>query len=198
MKKTLVTCALLCGAIGAHAQQAPAKNLYLLIGGGLTFGGDQIGNDLNYDDGTSKSIQAGGFGDFRVGVEYAPVGLPVTFQANLAYHFDTANAKNGRASFDRLPLELLTHYAFNENWRVGLGLRKALSAETKSSGAATGYVRAEKYESSMGVVAEVEYLITPQFGVKVRGVSEKYKPESNPNREVSGDHIGVLATYYFK
>lgn len=200
MKKTFLTCAVLVGAaFGAHAQQAAVKTFYPLIGGGLTFGGDQIGNDIQFEDGGSQSVSAGGTLDMRVGLEYAPVGLPLTFQISVGYHTGGSfAASNGNASFHRIPLELLTHYKFNETWRAGFGVRKTSNAESSASGAARGYVPSQKYESDVGFIAEVEYFVTPQFGIKARGVSEKYKPELSPHTEVDGSHFGVLAVYYFK
>jgi hypothetical protein len=199
LKKIVLSCALLCGALAAHAQEAPAKSFYPFVGGGLTFGGDQIGRTIQYESGNDSALHAGGLFDLRFGAEFVPAGSPMSFQLSLGFHADSSRAaSNGSASFKRYPLELLTHYAFNDSWRVGVGARKALNAETSSSGNGAGYVLAEKYSSSVGFVLEGEYFVTRGLAIKVRGVSEKYKPETSPNTEVKGDHIGVLAVYYFK
>lgn len=84
-------------------------------------------------------------------------------------------ADNGSASFKRFPIELLAHWAINDAWRVGGGVRKALSAEAKSSGLGAGYVANEKFNSSTGVVLEVEtFALSPKVGIKIRGVIGVY------------------------
>ena len=205
LKKALLGSAMLLAATLGHAQDAnapipPASSLSPFVGLGLTFGGDQIGKDIQYSNGNSSKLHAGGLVDLRVGAEYRVSGSPLSFQLSAGYHVDTSlAADNGSASFKRFPIELLAHWAINDSWRIGGGVRKALSAEAKSSGLGTGYVANEKFNSSTGVVLEVEtFALSPKVGIKIRGVSEKYKSQDVPGRELDGSNIGVIGVYYFR
>jgi hypothetical protein len=180
-------------AAASHA----ADGLTPLLGAGLTFGGDEVGDTVRYNNGDTNTLHAGGLVDFRAGVEYQTIGSPLSFQLNVAYHLDRSSAKNGDISFSRVPVEALAHWRMGQAWRLGGGLRKALSVQAKGDGVGAQYVQDQKYTSSVGLVAEGEYFFTPAFGLKVRAVSEKFKPD-NGGKELSGDHIGVIAAYYFR
>ena len=52
------------------------------------------------------------------------------------------------------------------------------------------------FASTLGLVIEGEYLISPLLGIKLRHVSEKYKP-SGGSGSIDGSHLGVLASFYF-
>lgn len=205
MESVLKKYAVLSALVGAlsigHAQVAPnPSGISPFLGIGVTFGGDQIGRDIQYTNGSSSALHAGGLVDLRAGLEYQAINSPLSFQFSLGYHTDTSlgNGEGGSASFSRFPVELLAHYRINDTWRLGGGLRKALGAKTESSGNGTGYVVAQDYTSSVGAVLEAEAFLSPRFGIKVRGVSEKYKPELGNQQEVDGSHVGVIAVYYFK
>lgn len=199
--KILVSAALVAGMVGAQAQDgapaSPARGLSPFLGLGLTLGGDQIGETIRYEDGSSTDITGGGLVDLRAGLQYQAPDSALSFQLSLGYHTDdTLAAKNGSASFTRFPLEVLAHHQSLEKWRFGGGLRKALNAQTKTSGLGADYVLAQKYKSSVGVVLEAEYMPTRAIGIKLRGVSESYKPEVL-GKTISGNHLGVIAVYYF-
>lgn len=164
---------------------------------GLTYGGDQIGSDVQYDNGTSAKIHGGALIDFRGGIEYRMPASPVSFQTSIGYHFDRAGASNGDVTFSRMPLELLAHYQALDTWRFGGGIRKSLNAEVKATGLGTQFAASQKYTGNTGLVLEAETFVTPQFGVKLRVVSEKFKPEFG-NKEVDGSHFGAYGMYYFK
>ena len=66
--------------------------------------------------------------------------------------------------------------------------------ELKGSGLASNVN--QTYDSTAGAVVEGEYLFTPHVGVKLRYVSEKFKP-SNGGQSVDGSHAGLLLSYYF-
>lgn len=202
MKKAVVLSALLGALSIGHAQVTPNANpsgISPFVGFGLTFGGDQIGRDIQYESGKSSTIHAGGMVDLRAGLDYQAINSPLSFQFSVGYHVDdTLNADNGSASFSRFPVELLAHYRINDTWRLGGGMRKALNAKANSSGAGSYYVTDQKYTSDLGLVLEAEAFINPRFGVKLRAVSEKYKPELGYPQEVDGSHVGVIGVYYFK
>ncbi|MEY2843593.1 MAG: hypothetical protein RI920_1630 [Pseudomonadota bacterium] len=202
LKKILIGLASVL-ALGAQAQTAaPAASSGLrgIVGIGLTFGGDQIGRTFETISSTgsrdTKRIRAGGFADFRGGAEYQLQGQPMAIELSIGYHFDSVSADNGDVSFSRYPLEVIGHYALNEYWRLGAGVRKSLSAKTSVSGAGADITDNAKYTSSAGLLIEAEYFMTPQFSFKGRYVSETFKPE-NGGKDVSGNHGGIYGMFYF-
>jgi Outer membrane protein beta-barrel domain len=192
-------------ALSAQAQSTPpapasSSGLRGIVGIGLTFGGDQLGETINTissnGDTDSAKIKAGSLVDFRGGFEYQIQGQPMAIELSIGYHFDTVDAENGDVTFSRMPLELIGHYAINEYWRVGGGLRKSLSPKLKASGLGTDYASNTKYSASVGVLIEAEYFMTPQFSFKGRYVSESFKPEGG-GKKVSGNHGGIYGMLYF-
>lgn len=196
-KKAAVIAAIsLCAVTGAYAQSAkPATNNGSLsvrgvVSMGFTFGGDEFGT-VTYDNGDTKKITAGGLINFKGGVEF-PITQDWTLQTTIGYHFDKANAKNGNASFQRFPLEGLAFYNATPQFRVGAGLRAALSPKFSVSGD-LGNLSGD-YSTKLGFVVEGEYLFSPHFGLSVRGVSEKY---GVGNTTINGSHGGFGLNYYF-
>jgi hypothetical protein len=200
LNKHFLAASLAFAAMGASAAEpiAPATNgLTPFLGIGLTLGGDQIGEDIQYQNDSSRSIHAGGMIDLRAGVEYQTIGSPLSFQLSVSYHTDRASAENGSVTFSRVPLEALMHYRLNESWRVGGGLRKAMNAELSVSGAGNFYAADTSYKSSAGIVLEAEVFFGPRVGLKLRGVKEDYTPERG-GKKIDGSHVGVIGAYYFK
>lgn len=194
LKKILIGLACVT-ALSAHAQTAPAHSSGLrgIIGMGITGGGEKLGT-LVYTNGDSATLSSGGLIDFRGGAEYQIQGQPVAIELSIGYHFDKANATNGDASFTRYPLELIGHYAINEYWRVGLGLRKSLSTELKvtiNSDVTT------KFTSTVGPLIEAEYFVTPQFSFKGRYVVENFTSDDQYKDKLKGSHGGIYGMFYF-
>jgi hypothetical protein len=91
-------------------------------------GGDTLAT-ASYTDGSTSSIKAGGSVQFKAGVDYQ-LQPKVDLQFSLGYHTDsTQEAKNGKLTFSRVPLEGLVFYRYQPNIRLGVGLRKAMSAK---------------------------------------------------------------------
>jgi hypothetical protein len=192
MKKSLaiVCLAALTAATGAaHAQSGGARGI---LGLGITTGGDTLAS-VTFTDGTTTDIKGGGVVHLYGGVEI-PVGPTVSMQATLGYHVDdTGGASNGSLRFSRYPLELLAHVYINPNVRIGGGARFVNSAKLTGSGVLSG-IEAE-FDSTIGAVLEGEYLVTPNIGLKLRAVSEKYKPKGG-GLSTDGNHVGFYFNWY--
>lgn len=165
---------------------------HFLMGMGLTFGGDTLVT-VHFTDGSTRDVKSGRLVHFYGGYEYR-LSNRVSVQASLGYHVDDISAKNGDASFSRYPLEVLGYYGITDSVRLGAGLRHVMNPKIKTSGAAS--VGNYDFEDTNGFVVEGEYLFTPQVGVKLRGVSEKYKLKGS-STSVSGNHGGIYFSYYF-
>lgn len=190
MKKNLVcVAALLALAGGASAQ---GITVHPLLGGGLTFGGDNLAT-VEYTNGNSETLHAGGLVHLYGGVEvrFTPM---VSAQVNVGYHVDNTTGSNGSLKFDRTPVELLGHFNINDQFRIGGGARFVSGAKLKGSGVLNGEV--VHFQSTTGAVVEAEYFFVRSASVKGRYVSEKYKIDGFSG-EVNGSHGGIYLTYYF-
>lgn len=194
MKKSIACAALgLAMAGGAFAQGVVVRPL---IGMGFTFGGDTIAT-VNYTDGDSAKVHAGGLVAFNGGLELQFTPL-VSAQAMISYHVDRANASNGSVRFERTPVEFLGHFRLNDVFRLGGGARYTSAAKTRASGDATGAIPNEDFKATWGTVVEGEFFATPSLGIKLRYVSEKFKSKTYPFlSDVDGSHGGVYLVYYF-
>jgi hypothetical protein len=160
------------------------------VGMGLTGGGDELAT-VQFTDGSSKSISAGGLIEFKAGVDWRMAG-PFSLRGSFGYHVDNTTASNGSMRFERFPLELLAFWHGSDRFRLGGGVRQATSARVTSSGQAGGING--NFTASLGTVFEGEYFFSPQMSVYGRGVAETYKINGF---EFSGNHVGVGVNFYF-
>lgn len=193
MKKLLAVSALaLATSLPAAAAGVYDNSGHVVLGLGLTFGGETLAT-VHFTDGSTQDVKSGGLVHFYGGYEYR-LDNRVSVQATVGYHVDDVSAKNGSLKFSRYPLEILGYYGLTDSLRFGGGFRYAMNPKITSSGAAS--VGNYDFENAAGLVVEAEYLFTPQVGVKLRGVSEKYKFKGT-STSVSGNHGGIYASYYF-
>lgn len=188
----------LCTA-NAQAQNAPGV-MSPFVGLGLTFGGEDLAT-AHYTSGYDQTVTTGGMLDLRAGLEYRLSGQPIAIQGVVAYHVDSTSASNGDLRFARIPVELIALYDLGNQWRVGLGVRKANGAKVTASGNATsaGFGSATTFKASTGYLIETEYRVAPQIGIQARYVNESYTiqfPSSQP--KVDGSHFGVFGVFYFR
>lgn len=160
---------------------------------GLAVGGDTLATAY-YTDGSSINIPAGTGLVLAGGLEFN-LSDALSVQGTLGYHGRfTPQASNGSASFSRFPIELLTHYKINDQWRIGTGIRFINNPKIEASGAASRLSR--EFESSVAGVIEAEYVFDKNSGVKMRIANDKYKAK-NSWAEYSGTHFAVAYNYYF-
>jgi len=204
MHKTILSLALLALSAGAQAQLAPADNaggiqLRPFLALGLTWGGDKL-DSVEWDNGHSTTIRAGGLVDLRGGVDIH-FESPLSVQVSVGYHFQTVNGEttsgdDGRKTFDRYPIEVLGHWDLSDQWRIGGGARWSTKPKFSSSGALD--VGNVEFEPRTGAVLEVEYFTSRNLAFKLRGVHEKYKLKGfSTAPEYDGSHIGAYVSYYF-
>jgi len=178
-------------APAAHAQSA---GFHPVLGALVTGGGDTL-IEVNYTNGDSHKVSAGGLLQLFGGMEYRSAGSPLTTSLTVGYHVDGVNASNGDLSFTRVPLELTFFWNASERFRIGAGLRKALSPEFRSSGDVD--VGDFNATSSVGGLIQADWFFTPGFSLLVRGVTEKYKSSKLKDGEADGSHVGIGVSYRF-
>lgn len=192
-----------CGT--ALAQEVQDKKFRLMAGFGYTFGGDTLVNvSLTPDSGSGPTYYedlSGGAGlDLRLGGEYR-LSNSFRLQGMVAFHNDQTTGLHAHASYRRVPVELLGHWRASENLWIGGGLRKAMNGTLDreagfTSGGATLPARKWDIKFSTGVVLEAEYMMSKNWGLKMRAVKEKGLFEGDTEK-FSGDHVGAIVAYYF-
>lgn len=194
MKHAILVAALSAAALAptlAHAAMDASNPVHPLLGIALTGGGDKIAS-VEFRNGDSRDITAGGLVQIWGGVEYRAQGSPFAVQGTVGYHFDNTTARNGSQRFERFPLELIALYSIDSKFRLGVGARYAASAKFTSSGA--GDIGDFNFKSQIAPLLMGEWLITPSWGVQVRYVHETYRLDGV---SIDGSHGGVGLNYYF-
>lgn len=167
--------------------------LRYLLGAGLTLGGDKL-HTLTYPGGDSSSVTAGGGMMLYGGLDYR-LNDAVSIQGTAGYHFDsTRQSSDGEVKFDRKFLELLAYYHASEVFRLGVGLRSVVGPKLKGTG--TSSATNTPFDNTVGMIIEGEFMIYPTIGIKVRHVSESYRPTGS-SVTYKGNHNGLLANFYF-
>lgn len=190
VRSILAFCLAATAAVGSA--QAQNRGVRGILGVGVTTGGDTLVTVV-YSNGASDDIKGGGLVHVYGGVE-VPVGPTVSLQGTLGYHVDdTYRGSNGSVRFSRYPLEFLAHAMINPSFRIGGGARFVNSAKVRGSGVLSGLDL--DFDSTVGAVAEAEYLVNRSIGLKLRAVAEKYKP-SNGGPSADGNHVGFYFNWY--
>lgn len=164
-------------------------------------GGDDLFK-VEFSDGESETVEAGGLIDLKAGLSYRFNQAPVSLQTTLEFHFDKVTAKNGDASFSRFPIELLAFYHINQH-RIGFGptlhtgieLDIDFDASVLSLGTAKGKI---DFDDATGFIVEYGYRFkdTPAT-LAVRAVQIDYKVSSGNGNNIDGSHLGLYGYLNF-
>ena len=183
-------------ASSAFAQDSPWQFTGGIL---LSDGGDRLFTG-KYTDGTKIDITAGGTLALIFGL-YRNIGSAFDLQTTLGIHTAGTLGTNGNASFTRFPLEVMGFYQLNDDYRLGAGARKSLSAKLGTSGVAT-YQPSAEFNASVGQVIELQYLLgkpnkksNAKTAVNFRYVKETYT-EKTYGIKVKGNHVGVGVVFY--
>jgi len=193
-----ILAATLCSASFANAETPSQEKqnespLKVLLGAGITFGGDDLVR-AEFDDGSSDKLYAGGFIDLKVGMIYELPESPYIFQSSIGYFFDSIDAENGDASFDRIPLEFLGFYSWDKH-RIGLGATYHTGVELDISIDGVGSGKAD-FDNSLGTVIEYGYEVHDKFVLSLRGTMIDYSVEGAASSEdIDGNHVGLYANF---
>jgi hypothetical protein len=183
-----------CGA--ARADVSP----HFVGTAGLSYGGDTVAT-VQYTNGNSTDIKAGGLYYIGGGLSLEFTGTPWSVQGLLGYHADSATASNGDVSFKRTTFDGQAFYRFGNN-RIGLGLVRHMSPQYKANIDYQPPVTVD-FNTATGVSLEYNWLPPgSKFGLSVRAVHISYDassvngvPVSNSD-SLSGDHVAVGAYLY--
>lgn len=181
---------LLAGAAAAQTPGYAPVDMRPYAAIGLTGGGDEIAT-FDFTDGSSDTVNAGELFELRAGVHWR-IGEVFSLRGTLGYHVSGSTARNGSFRFERFPVELTGLFQVSQRLRLGLGVRQATGARTRSSGAAAG-LNAD-FTASTGAVGELEYFFAPNYSLYGRVVAEKYTSQTI---RYNGNHVGVGVNFYF-
>ncbi len=196
--------ALLSLSVSAAAQDSQANRTTFVSFGG-SMGGDVLVSGKYTTTGKDFTLRAGQGLQAMLGLQYQWSNT-WSAQAAVGFHFDKTNGSNFNFKYSRIPLEAMVHYAINDDWRVGAGLRYALSAKFKSDGD-TAYLGSNELQASPGGIAEVQYMLAPLIesgpgrgasgGISLKLVDESFKVKGARTVERSGQHWALSLFSYF-
>jgi hypothetical protein len=199
MKKIVTNLALavsvLAGSHSLYAEEAPAStaNTDLLLSFGVTYGGDKLAT-ISYKHGDDVDIHAGGLVLFGIGVLHQ-FGNNWEAQASVNYHFDRANARNGDATFDRIPLDFLGFYRVGAH-RFGGGVTYHLNPKFDSDFDFAGGDGTVDFDNAVGAVIEYDYFFNESVSLGVRYTNIKYK-SADISDDIDGSYGGLMLNGYF-
>ena len=195
--KTVFAVGALAIAGAVHAQVAPAGTILIpapmrvMLGFSAVGGGDDLVT-AERTNGKYDTIKAGEGVILSAGIDYR-VNPAFSLQASAGYHHSQISADNGKLEFTRIPVELLGFYHFNENWRLGGGVRYVSKPTLQGSGVAS--MPDFEFDSTTSGVIEAEYLMGRNWGFQFRYVHETLKVDGY--RDINADHAGLGVRYYF-
>ncbi len=199
MKHTILSSILfLACASGAWAEDDGRK---WLLGMGFDTGGEKI-STIYFSGGGSEDIRTHEGLIVNTGLSI-PLNNNLEARATVGYKFDSVNASNGKASFDRIPIELLAFKAMNLH-RLGGGILYHTAVENSCNITAVCNFSVP-IKDTLGWIIQYEYeLKTPAAFLNanltthlgLRYSSTSYEPESGGTR-LQANGIGLIAYIAF-
>jgi hypothetical protein len=174
--------------------QTVASPLAFVAGAGFAHGGDTIIVGT-YPDGETRNAKAGNGLEVYLGGAWR-VSDKFALQADVGYQTSTADGNIGEFTFKRYPIELLGYFYLSNNWRLGAGARFDERVKLTGTGSVAGLN--QDFENASGAVAEIEYLIEPDVGIKFRAVNENFKVSTDGySKTYNGNQAAIMVTIYY-
>ena len=188
MNRLLVLTFVLVLPLTARAAE-DERAVRIILGLGLSDGGSRV----EYSGGTS-TIRAGE-GRLMYAGALVRLGDRASLQATLGTHRVSTYSFwiIERESFNRNIGDLVLHYHLSEKLRLGGGAEFISNARLR--GISQPSVGEQNYERTVGAIVEGEYRFRPWFGLKLRGVTLRYKASDSDIR-FNGDHVALLCSFY--
>lgn len=169
----------------------------LVLSAGLSAGGDDLAT-ASYGYGGEDDLEAGGGVYLGGGVEFPFYPGDMALRTTVGYQFDSINARNGDASFDRVPWEALLLLGPGPH-RFGVGLAYHTDVRYEYSDDYGLDIDAE-FDDATGLVLAYEYRFAPSFALAVRYTDIEYEETVSTGqraRVVDGSGVGVAAHLIF-
>lgn len=201
---SVLVCALIMPVMSAngHAQDAPYQNpsekpeekngFQFIMSLGITFGGDDFVEVKDENGDNVDDLEAGGLLYLGAGTNYRFNQSPVSLQAQIAYHYDSVDADNGDASFDRIEIDIIPFYNIGKH-RIGLGLTQHFGPTLDMN---LDYLKGNvDFDDATGVLLEYDYIMQSNFAIGVRYTDIKYEVSDVDNASVDGSNFGLFMHY---
>lgn len=149
----------------------PSFKVSYLLTLGHSFGGSTL-LTLNYTDGTSQNLKAGGGNFLSVGAQAELIHYPVDFALTVGQHVDKDHASNAEFRFTRVPVEAIAYARLLPHWRAGIGVRYLVKDKFSANfeGHDLGTI---KFQKSTGLILDGDYWFSKNFGLGLRYVKDR-------------------------
>ncbi len=186
--KTSTTCFTLLFTTAMFTAPAHATTGNWLIGGEVTFGGDELG--ATYSDSGKKldELNAGELFNVYGGYDFLlnnDTDNSLSLRATFGWIFDSVSAENGDVYFDRYPLNFILHQQLN-NLDLGAGFTYHLNPTFDGSDIGEGKVT---FDDALGFRVELGYPLNEQTDITFSATAIDYKVGNSD--DLSGNNIGV-------
>ncbi|MHB1141996.1 MAG: hypothetical protein ACYC1T_09580 [Sulfuricaulis sp.] len=169
----------------------------LVLTGEIAFGGDDLAVVSGGDD-----LQAGQLLNLGIGYDFdLNPAKTLLLRAGINYKFDSVDASNGEADFDRWPLDLLV-VSRQGSFALGAGITYHLSPTFEAT--ISGSTSRVDFDDSLGFLLQAGYLVTPTMELGARVTLIEYESDSllvltngSITNKVDGDSFGIYATVGF-
>jgi hypothetical protein len=170
----------------------------MVLTGEIAFGGDDLAVVSNGND-----VQAGQLLNLGIGYDFdLNAAKTLRLRAGINYKFDSVDASNGEADFDRWPLDLIL-ISRQGNFSLGAGITYHLSPTYEDT--INGSSSRIDFDDSLGFLLQAGYLTTERLEVGVRVTLIEYE-SSQPLLQLSsgtfvnkvdGDSFGIYISAGF-
>lgn len=181
----------------AAADAGTDATLRPLLALGMSWGGERL-LVAELDGVQTHHLPAGAGVLLQGGAEWR-LSPQAAVQATVGVHVKDASVADGLGvRWLRYPVQVLGLYQPHPQWRVGLGvshaLRPSLSSHSRGGDTRLGLA------ASTSLLAQGEYLLTPQLGLALRLERQRWRIEdgagtAGPSRD--GRSVGLLMNVYF-
>ena len=181
---------LICSPLNAPAQG-------LVLTGEVAFGGD----DLAVVSG-GENIQAGQLLNLGIGYDFdLNTAKTLRLRTGINYKFDSVDASNGEADFDRWPVDILL-ISRQGNFALGAGVTYHLSPTYEDT--INGVSSRIDFDDSLGLLLQAGYMVAERIELGARVTLIEYE-STQPlvmigggiTNKVDGDSIGLYVSAGF-
>ena len=194
MKQTIMLLALIF--LSAISFANDAANIRFVAQGGLTVGGDELGEaevDYLFGGSDDESVDAGSGLLFTAGVLVAFREKPIDLQLTAGFHFDgiAGSDDNDEISFTRGILEALTYYR-KGNHRFGGGLSYHANPDFDNDVDDINFQI--EFDNALGVIVEYRYVFDDTAAIGFRMVEIDYQWDGP--KTIDGSHVGLTFSFF--
>lgn len=181
----------------AYEDRLPDTAPRMVLTGGISFGGDDLAT-VKYKHG-KDNLEAGGGLYLGAGIEFPMIPHQMALRTSVGYQFDSVDADNGKASFDRVPWDVLVLLGASP-YRLGIGATYHTDTHYEYRDSYGTNIDAD-FDDALGLVLALEMELAPTFSMTLRYTDIEYD-QSNPlpgqqAKTIDGSGAGITANFNF-